>query len=153
MHDSLPGDIRRLLSAKANIFWNMSEQDLCVYMKLSALTGSQQTYKRIRTWLCMPLCIPIMHNTAQFGSWCKLLETYTYCTHLHVFRLTGDCECSYCTFAYLELFIFWSNLGIFIEAHLKNCSLIHGNCQCAFFKLNGESSWLKCVYTPLLWLH
>lgn len=49
MHDTLLRDIRGLLClllAKTNILEYVREQDFCVYVKLSALTRSQQTYKK-----------------------------------------------------------------------------------------------------------
>lgn len=49
MHDALLGDIRGLLClllAKTNILEYVREWDFCVYVKLSALTRSQQTYKK-----------------------------------------------------------------------------------------------------------
>lgn len=49
MRDTLLGDIERLLClllTTTNILEYVKEQDFCVYVKLSALTGSQQTYKK-----------------------------------------------------------------------------------------------------------
>lgn len=49
MHGTQLGDVRRLLclpSAKTNILEYVREQDFSVYVKASAVTGSQQTYKK-----------------------------------------------------------------------------------------------------------
>lgn len=49
MHETLLGDIRGLLClllATTNILEYAEEQDFCVYVKLSALTGSRQIQEK-----------------------------------------------------------------------------------------------------------
>lgn len=121
MHDTLLGDIRGLLClllAKTNILEYVREQDFSVYVKLSAVTGSQQTYKKMLDYACCcasQLCITTQHNFVPDADF----QTYAYCKALHVFHFTGDCECSYCTFAYrtLELHRFIPNLEHLTETH------------------------------------
>lgn len=84
MHDTLLGDIRGLLClllAKTNILEYVREQDFCVYVKLSALTRSQQTYKKRLDCACCcasRLCITAQHSFVPDAN-CQ--------SHIHIVKL------------------------------------------------------------------
>lgn len=104
MHDALLGDIRGLLClllATTNILEYVREQDICVYMKLSALTGSQQTYKKGPDYACCcasQLCITL-HNFVPDAKYCRHIHIVSLCMFsisvvimsVHTVRLRHSC--------------------------------------------------------------
>lgn len=113
MRDALLGEVRRLLChhlATKHILECVREQYFCVYIKLSPLTGSQQTYKKRGSdyaYCCASQLCLTLHS---------FIPDAKYCRHIHIVRL--------CMF---------SISVVIMSVHTVHLRTEHHSCSICFF--------------------
>lgn len=118
MHDILLGDVIRLLYlhlATKHILECVGEQDFCIYIKLKALTGSQQTYKKGSVYACrcaFQLCITL-YSFIPDAKYCRYIHIVSLCMFsisvaimsIHTVHLRTECHsCIICFFGPISIF-------------------------------------------------